>query len=162
MIQTIRFILCLLLSFLLFPRPLWGREQAGIHPKSVVAEVELTRHLELGGTEILKSVCQTGVSNLDRCTLSKWKNSTEVNAISIDRDEFQRTLSSFFHSLQKSQPKSTGQGKYLASVRGGSLQWKIRWNGKEHQGNSLNMMDSAGVLIEVLSLEGALVSEFYR
>ena len=157
-----RFLLCLLLSFLLFPGALLGRERAGIDPKGLFAEVEVTRHLELGGTETLKSVCQSSVSNREKCTLSKLKNNTEVNSISIDPAEFQRTLSSFFHSLQTSQSKFSRQEKYLASVRGASLQWKIRWNGKEHQGNSSNAMGSAAVLIEVLSLEGALVSEFYR
>lgn len=116
--------------------------------------VRLNRFLHHGQTESVELACANGNGT---CRLLRRRNGVVAAEIAMPRDHADTVLGSFFQLVPRRAQRRT------AGERDALLYWDVRWLGRRVEGRlDRGERKFDEVFVDaVLSLEGALVAQFY-
>jgi hypothetical protein len=133
----------------------WGQGETSPMPRVV-----LTRVFDTGGSESLTLRCTPDVKGKQEffCDILRFRNGVEVATTSLYAKQTRAILASFFEIMPST---ATASGP---AAKDPSYVWDIAYGEKSAKGyvTRLQKDKDARVMRAVLSLEGALSSQFYR
>ncbi len=130
-----------------------------------VPQVELTRTLEHGAKETIKLRCTPDLKGAQEfyCELHRFRNGVEIKTISVYSKQTKEILKSFFQILPEGALKAQGE-EADREVAGVIYAWNVTYGDKTLKGSlTQNKKEERRELMKaMLSLEGALTSQFFR